>query len=297
MRESKHAQNQIVRRLERRRCLTLLLGGCYGRRMTTQRERRVCAHALRTMVLGMNLLIAVSACSSGERAQRDLEIVTLRSQVEDIRKRLDANNRELSRLSGEMKALDAQSAFVIGEVKASAEERARVSASIEDNRKALRALQSAVDALSKPPATPPAPAASAAFAPDATPEQIYAAALASLQADEYDRAVPAFAELTRRFPQHALASNAQYWIGEAYYRQRDFARALAELAKVADVYPKSSQVPEALLKVGLCYRELQDQPRARDAWERVIKEFPETNAANQARALVTGSGGASRPTQ
>jgi tol-pal system protein YbgF len=249
------------------------------------------------MVLGMNVVIAVSACSSGERAQRDREIAALRTQVDDIRKGLDANNKELSRLSGEMKALDAQSAFVIGEVKASAEERARVNASIEDNSKALRSLQSAVNELSKPTATPQAPAAPATFALDATPEQIYAAGLASLQADEYGRAVPAFAELTRRFPQHALASNAQYWIGEAYYRQRDFARALAELVKVADVYPNSSQVPEALLKVGLCYQELQDQPRARDTWERVIKEYPGTNAANQAGSLLTGPGGASRPTQ
>jgi tol-pal system protein YbgF len=265
--------------------------------MRTWRERDVCARALRAMVLAMNVLLAVSACSNGERAQRDREIAALRSQVEDIRKGLDANKKELSRLSGEMKALDAQSAFVIGEVKASAEERARVKASLEDNSKALQALQSAVGELSKPSTTPPAPAAPAAVAPDATPEQIYATGLASLQADEYDRAVPVFAELTRRFPQHALASNAQYWIGEAYYRQRDFARALAEFEKVADVYPKSAQVPEALLKVGMCYRELQDQPRARDTWERVIKEYPGTNAANQAGSLLTGSGGASRPTQ
>jgi tol-pal system protein YbgF len=109
--------------------------------------------------------------------------------------------------------------------------------------------------------------------------------------------VLSFTELTKRFPQDALASNAQYWIGEAYYRQRDYTRALAGLTKVVDVYPKSSQVPEALLKVGLCYRELQDQPRARDAWERVVKEYPGTTAADQARALLSGLGGASRPSQ
>lgn len=262
--------------------------------MRTPRERMSRVRPLQAIVLGVNIAIAASGCSSGERAERDREIAALRSQVVDIRKGLDANSKELSRLSGEMKALDAQSAFVIGEVKTSAEERARVSAAIEDTGKTLRALQSAVDGLSKPTAAPTGPAT---WAPDATPEQIYASGLAGLQAEEYDRAVPAFGELTRRFPQHALASNAQYWIGEAYYRQRDFSRALAELLKVADVYPNSPQVPEALLKAGLCYRELQDQTNARDTWERVIKEFPGTNAANQAGALLTGSGGASRPTQ
>jgi len=252
--------------------------------------------ALSVMLLGMGVAVAASACSNGERAQRDREIATLRGQVEDIRKGLDANNKDLARLSGEMKALDAQSAFVLGEVKASAEDRARVKASIEDNTKALRALQSTVDGLGKPTTTPSA-SAQLAFAPDATPDQIYATGLASLQGDEYERAVLSFTELTKRFPQDALASNAQYWIGEAYYRQRDYTRALAELTKVVDVYPKSSQVPEALLKVGLCYRELQDQPRARDAWERVVKEYPGTTAADQARALLSGLGGASRPSQ
>ena len=248
------------------------------------------------MLLAMSAAIAPAACSNGDRAQRDREIAMLRGQVEDIRKGLDANNKELARLSGEMKALDAQSAFVVGEVKASAEDRTRVKASIEDNTKALRALQSAVDALSKSSGAP-SPSGQLAFAPDATPDQIYAAGLASLQADEYERAVLAFGELTKRFPQDALASNAQYWIGEAYYRQRDYARAVAELTKVVDIYPKSSQVPEALLKVGLCYRELQDQGRARDAWERVVKEYPGTAATDQARSLLSGSGGATGPSQ
>jgi tol-pal system protein YbgF len=248
------------------------------------------------MLLGVSAAIAVTACSNGERAQRDREIATLRGQVEDIRKGLDANNSELARLSGEMKALDAQSTFVVGEVKASAEDRTKVKASIDDNTKTLRALQSAVDALGKS-AGAPSTSAQVAFAADATPDQIYAAGLTSLQADEYERAVFAFGELTKRFPQDALASNAQYWIGEAYYRQRDYARALAGLTKVVDVYPKSSQVPEALLKVGLCYRELQDQPRARDAWERVVKEYPSTPAADQARSLLSASGGATRPSQ
>jgi tol-pal system protein YbgF len=153
-----------------------------------------------------------------------------------------------------------------------------------------------VDGLSKPSATP-STSAQLVFAADATPDHIYAAGLASLQADEYERAVLAFAELTKRFPQDALASNAQYWIGEAYYRQRDYSRALAGLTKVVDVYPKSAQVPEALLKVGLCYRELQDQSRARDAWEHVVKEFPGTTAADQARSLLSGAGGATRPSQ
>ena len=134
--------------------------------MRARRRRQVCARALSVMLLAMSAAIAPAACSNGDRAQRDRELAMLRGQVEDIRKGLDANNKELARLSGEMKALDAQSAFVVGEVKASAEDRTRVKASIEDNTKALRALQSTVDALGKSSGGP-SPSAQLAFAPDA----------------------------------------------------------------------------------------------------------------------------------
>jgi TolA-binding protein len=78
-------------------------------------------------------------------------------------------------------------------------------------------------------------------------------------------------------------------------RQRDFRQALVEFRRAIDGYPKSSLVPEALLKVGLCYRALKDQAHAREVWEQVIKDYPGTSAANQARSLLATSGGTGRP--
>jgi tol-pal system protein YbgF len=254
--------------------------------------------ALRASVLAVSVVAATSGCASGERAEREREVAAVRSQLDELRKGQEANAKELARLSGEMKALDAQSAFLVGEVKAASEERARVKAALEESDKAVRELRSSLQELSKvtpPPASPPAPAPQSST-PDASPEQIYAAALASLQADEHERAVAEFTELTKKFPEHPLASSAQYWIGEAYYRQQEFSQALGEFQKVINGYPKSPQIPEALLKIGLCYRSLRDQPRAREVWEQVTKQYPGTNAANQARSLLAASSeGANRP--
>ncbi len=97
-----------------------------------------------------------------------------------------------------------------------------------------------------------------------------------------------------RFPQHPLASNSQYWIGEVYYRQRDFRQALVEFQKLVDGYPQSAQVPEALLKLGLCHRALKDTAAARESFERVVKGYPGTNAASQARTLLSQLGGQGR---
>jgi len=264
--------------------------------MSRRRDHGAVRRGLRATALVASVVAAVSGCASGERAQRAQEIATLRSQVDELRKSQEASTRELARLSGEMKALDAQSAFLVGEAKAAGEERARVKAALDESDKTLRELRSAVEELSKaaipPPAAAPTPQSSA---PDASPEQMYAAAMASFQAEEHGQAVLEFTELTKKFPEHPLAVNAQYWIGEAYYRQRDFRQALVEFRKVIDSVPKGSQIPDALLKIGLCYRALRDQARAREAWEQVAKEYPGTSAATQARSLLATSGGSGHP--
>jgi tol-pal system protein YbgF len=251
--------------------------------------------ALRATTCAVAVAATVGGCASGERAERERQIAALRGQFEEIRKSQEANTRELARLSGEMKALDAQSTFVISEVKASSEERARVKAAIEESNKTLRELQSTVEGLRTATAPPASPPAAPTPAPEASSQALYEAGMASLQAEEHAQAVVDFAALTTRFPGDPLASNAQYWIGEAYYRQREFSKAMVEFQKVLDGYATSAQAPEALLKIGLCHRALKDQERARLAWEQVAKDYPETNAASQARSLLATLGGAGGP--
>jgi tol-pal system protein YbgF len=268
--------------------------------MRRRRHGGSVARALRATTFGVAVVAMVSGCASSERAERQREIAALRSQFDEIRRGQEANAKELARLSGEMKALDAQSTFVISEVKASSEERARTKAAIEESDKTLREVQSAVDGLRQAAVAPPASPSAASSArssssPETSPQQLYAAAMAHVQAEEHAQAIADFSALTKRFPEDPLASNAQYWIGETRYRQRDFAEAVVAFRKVVDGYPTSAQVPEALLKIGLCHRALKDQARARVAWEQVVKEYPETNAATQARSLLTTVEGASAP--
>jgi tol-pal system protein YbgF len=263
--------------------------------MRRQRHRSIAARARRLATLALIASVVVGGCASGDRAEREREIAALRSQIEEVRKAQQADARELARLAGEMKALDAQSTFVISEVKATSEERARVKAAIEETGKTVRDLQGTVESLSKAAVTPAAQAAPSAAARGASPEQIYGEAMKSVQAEDYARAATEFSQLTGTYPDHPLASNAQYWIGEAYYRQREFTRAVAEFRKVIDAYPKSAQVPEALLKIGMCHRALQDRAQAREAWEQVAKDYPESNAASQARSLLATLKGDAAP--
>ena len=106
------------------------------------------------------------------------------------------------------------------------------------------------------------------------------------------QAVLEFVDFMAKYPRHPLAANAQYWIGEAYYVQRDYRQALTEFQKVPHVVAESPKVPDALLKVGLCYRNLRDESRARQTWDRVVKDYPKSQAAGHAGALLRGKAAA-----
>src|SRR5262245_25586211 len=133
-----------------------------------------------------------------------------------------------------------------------------------------------------PPAQP-APAAPAASRAG-SPEQEYNAALATFRSREHGQAVLDFTDFIAKYPRHPLAGNAQYWIGEAYWTQRDYRQALVEFEKVSEYGP--GKAPDALVKIGLCHARQRDASRAEQAWQRVIREYPKSEAAGLAQSLL-----------
>jgi len=71
-----------------------------------------------------------------------------------------------------------------------------------------------------------------------------------------------------------LADNARYWIGECYYVQREYKQALEQFQKVLADYPEQEKVPDAMLKIGLCYVNLQEDCAAQKAFEDLLQAYP-----------------------
>ena len=137
-----------------------------------------------------------------------------------------------------------------------------------------------------PPPRAPAAAAPAAVAtapkPGVSDKQAYQAAFDLLQARKYDEAAKAFTQFLAGYASSPLADNAQYWLAQSHYVQRQFNVALPEFQKVVDKYPQSSKLPDALLKVGYCQTELGNKNAARNALQQVMKQYPDTTAARLA---------------
>jgi tol-pal system protein YbgF len=107
----------------------------------------------------------------------------------------------------------------------------------------------------------------------------YRAAVDLVKAASYVDALAALRAFLARYPRHDYADNAQYWIGEVFYAQKDYARALSEFRRVVEVYPRGNKVPDALLKLGYCYQAMGQGDKARAMLEQVVNRYPKSEPA------------------
>ena len=111
----------------------------------------------------------------------------------------------------------------------------------------------------------------------------YQRAFGMLREGKYDKAKAEFTDFIARFPQGDYADNAQYWLGEVNYVQRNFGAALKEFNKVLTNYPDSSKYADALLKIGLSEFELEHWDLASNAFNKLIERDPNSSEAQLAK--------------
>lgn len=110
----------------------------------------------------------------------------------------------------------------------------------------------------------------------------YDAAFNALKSADYPRAIQNFKGFLGTYPSSPLASNAQYWLGEAYYVTRSYEDAMAAFRKVTTDWPDSRKAPDALVKVGFTQAAMGRNTEARATLEEVTRRYPGTEAATLA---------------
>jgi tol-pal system protein YbgF len=240
--------------------------------------------------LAVLTVLAAGCATRGSVRQLSNDLTSLRADVTELRRAQETSAREQARTVAEMRALSDRSAELQTSLRETAAEAARLRARAEQAEQELRETKAAVAAVT----TQPAPSATPSPMdprrleppPAGDAEQAYSAAMATFRAREHGQAVLDLLDFIAKYPRHPLAANAQYWIGEAYYVQRDYRQALVEFGKVMDGAPRSPKAADALLKIGLCQSSLREPARAQRTWERVISEYGGSDAAGKARALL-----------
>lgn len=112
-----------------------------------------------------------------------------------------------------------------------------------------------------------------------TETDVYTAAKQLFDQNEFEKAREGFEKLLKKFPNSTRADNAQFWIGETYYRERWYEKAILEYQKVIEKYPNGNKVAAALLKQGFAFLNLGDKPNARLILKELVKKYPSSNEA------------------
>lgn len=126
--------------------------------------------------------------------------------------------------------------------------------------------------------------------PQGSPEAQYEFAYGLLlqaqrEQTDFSRPEQAFREFLKANPNHRLAGNANYWLGETYYARKDYQDAAATFAEGLKKYPKSEKAPDNLLKLGMTLAVLKRKNDACGALAQLSRLYP--SAAPQVKNTAT----------
>lgn len=111
----------------------------------------------------------------------------------------------------------------------------------------------------------------------------YQQAFNQLKQGRFAESARAFEDFIQDYPNHELTDNAYYWLGESYYVTRQYPLALAAFQNLEQQFPLSAKLPDALLKIGYTYHELEDYSQAQTALIKVIDSFPNDSVSRLAQ--------------
>jgi tol-pal system protein YbgF len=254
--------------------------------------------------------------ATGCATTQDIQLT--QKDIQDLKNRLATTQQEVGALKGSLPGLQKGQAELdtktdrirseiqklqgkIDEIKFHAEKtssetiaiREELVAKLKEQEEKIVVLRKDIDAL-KPPAPPPHPVI-AQPQPGATPpsslegesaEELYNAAYSKLKSGDLEGARTGFKKFIEVYPRNELADNAQFWIGESYYREKKYEEAIVEFEDVVKKYPKENKVPDALLKEGLALSELDKGKEARYILKKLVEKYPKSEQAKTAKSKL-----------
>ncbi|MBU1248074.1 MAG: tetratricopeptide repeat protein, partial [Proteobacteria bacterium] len=83
-----------------------------------------------------------------------------------------------------------------------------------------------------------------------------------------------------------LMPNALYWKGETYYAQKNYPQAILTFKDVTQRYPRHAKAQDALLKIGMSYKNSGDTDNAVLYLRTLVDEHPNASASALARKIL-----------
>lgn len=209
-------------------------------------------------------------------ALKSLEV--LRKGTADMQANLDSMRIDVQVMTGKVDDLGVAAKKPFDDISLLKEDTSKSVISMEERLKKLEAdlaqASSKIDGIVKALETPP------------NPDNIYKQALDTLKSGETGKSRDMLNQFATQFPDHKLAANVRYWIGETFYLEKNYEQAVLEFQRVIKEYPGKEKVPAAMLKQGLSFRELGDIKSAKFIIKELIDKFPRAEEIPTAKEVL-----------
>lgn len=109
--------------------------------------------------------------------------------------------------------------------------------------------------------------------PEGSVQERYDFAFGLLKRGDFAGAEDAFMSFIEAHGDDPLAGNAQYWLGETYYVQRDYPRAASAFLKGFQDHRNGAKGPDSLLKLGISLTNLDQKEEACAAFDELERQY------------------------
>jgi len=228
-------------------------------------------------------ILAISLGLGGCRGHLEERVQSLERDLSDLRKTqalLSAQVRQVDRLNQTTYLLQDSLEKLGLELEAIRKE-------LEEIRTRLKILEAATF---QPPPRPGSPEKHAEESQDTAPllsprdpRALYQDGYSNMKVGRYEDALSSFRTIAEEFPDHELADNAYYWMGEIYLKMNRQEEAYQAFRTILQRYPAGNKVPDALYKLALIEIERKNFSSAREDLEKILREYPWSPVVDKAR--------------
>jgi len=121
---------------------------------------------------------------------------------------------------------------------------------------------------------------------DPAEQAAYDQAMQSFRAGQYREASVELTQFIQAYSQSALVHEARFYRGSALYAIKDFKGSIGGLEAMIKAAPADPRAADALLVIAASQVELNDLNGARASLQRIVKEYPDTHAAETAKSRL-----------
>lgn len=256
--------------------------------------------SLRTLMLCAATLVLLAGCIPSQQElamSRDLEEMKRRlaaterelatqqtDRVGQTRQRLDDLTQQQAKTQADLDNLRLELQSIHGRFADLDQQRNELQEELALVRDDLGLRISALEENPPPVSGNTAPVAQTPTAGATQPEAIYLQAVDAIRKQKnYAEGRKQLEGFLQKNPDHSLAPNAAYWIGESYAGEKEYEKAILQFEDVIQKYGDHPKAAAAYLKQGLTFDQLGDRQSARAILEKLVKSFPLSGEAGIAK--------------